>query len=47
MIGLPKRQTPDAPVFPQPKGMAQLLTELGFRLDEGHATGDVHFEKYW
>jgi len=47
MIGLPRRRSSDTPVFPQPKGMAQLLTELGFRLDEGHTTGDVHFEKYW
>jgi len=47
MIGLPKQPPSGPAVFPQPKGMAELLTERGFRLDEGHALGDVHFEKYW
>lgn len=47
MIGLPGRGPEGEPVFPEPRGMAQLLTERGFRLQARHDSGDVHFEKYW
>jgi ferredoxin--NADP+ reductase len=47
MIGLPKR-TPDGDVhYPEPIGMVEVLVRLGFRVDEPHNSGTIHFEKYW
>lgn len=47
MIGLPQHGRGDAFSFPEPVGMAEILTKLGFRLDAPHAPGNIHFEKYW
>ena len=47
MIGLPERQTDGTTTFPQSQGMAEILTRRGFRLDEPHRPGNIHFEKYW
>jgi ferredoxin--NADP+ reductase len=47
MIGLP-RSTPEGDLhFPEPTGMVEVLVRLGFRLDEPHNPGNIHFEKYW
>lgn len=47
MIGAPRR-TPDGTLdFPDPKGMVETLTDLGFQLDQPGNPGDIHFEKYW
>ncbi len=47
MIGLPVTLGDGSQVFPQPVGMAELLTERGFRLDRAHSPGNVHYERYW
>ncbi len=47
MIGPPKR-TPDGDVhYPEPIVMVEVLVRLGFRVDEPHNPGTIHFEKYW
>lgn len=46
MIGLPQH-APGGDIFPEPAGMAELLTRRGFRLDSPRAVGTLHFEKYW
>jgi ferredoxin/flavodoxin---NADP+ reductase len=33
--------------YPQPKGMVEVLETRGFRADEPHQPGNIHFEKYW
>lgn len=47
MIGLPKREPDGQIVFPEPPGMSEVLTLLGFRLDQPRRPGNIHFEKYW
>ena len=47
MIGLPTRDAVGRPRFPDRRGMAEVLVDRGFHLDDGDAPGDVHFEKYW
>jgi ferredoxin--NADP+ reductase len=47
MIGLPRRDPEGTVAYPEPLGMAELLVRRGFRLEERHQPGDVHFEKYW
>jgi ferredoxin--NADP+ reductase len=47
MIGWPKRERGGPPVFPQPRGAAEVLHGLGFPLDEPKQPGRVHIEKYW
>lgn len=47
MIGLPRHAPGEPTTFPKPVGMAEVLTERGFRLDAPHSPGNVHFEKYW
>jgi ferredoxin--NADP+ reductase len=46
MIGLPQHVHGED-VFPEPAGMAELLTRRGFRLDSPRAPGNIHFERYW
>jgi ferredoxin--NADP+ reductase len=47
MIGLPRR-TPEGDLhFPESTGMVEVLVRLGFRLDEPHNPGNIHFESYW
>ncbi len=49
MLGLPRREGPgsDSLIYPQPRGMAELLVERGFTLDAPTRRGNVHFESYW
>lgn len=47
MIGVPRRDSDGLLDFPDPKGMVETLTELGFQLDRPHSHGNMHFEKYW
>ena len=47
MIGAPKRDPGGPDEFPDPKGMIETLIEHGFRLDQPHDKGNVHFERYW
>ena len=45
MIGLPKEEDGE-PVYPEPTGVAELLTERGFSVDHRNHRGNVHFEEY-
>lgn len=47
MIGLPEKNEQGELVFPESKGMVELLTEQGYQLSTPKAPGNIHFEKYW
>ena len=47
MIGVPHRTHDPAKRYPEPIGMVEVLEERGFRVDQPHQPGNVHFEKYW
>ncbi len=47
MIGAPRPGKSGPQRYPQPRGMVEVLEGLGFRADEPHAPGNIHFEKYW
>ena len=47
MIGLPQRHEDGAWTFPESRGMAEILIERGFVLDQPHQPGNIHYEKYW
>jgi ferredoxin--NADP+ reductase len=47
MIGVP-RHTHDVRLrYPEPRGMIEVLERRGFRIDQPHEPGHIHFEKYW
>ncbi|MCA8996840.1 MAG: ferredoxin--NADP reductase [Planctomycetaceae bacterium] len=47
MIGVPIRTHDPAKRYPVPKGMVEVLEQRGFRVDQPHHPGNIHFEKYW
>ncbi|WP_145183596.1 ferredoxin--NADP reductase [Gimesia chilikensis] len=47
MIGLPEKNDQGELVFPESKGMVELLTEQGYKLSTPKSPGNIHFEKYW
>jgi len=47
MIGLPEKDENGELVFPESKGMVELLTEQGYQLSTPKSQGNIHFEKYW
>ncbi len=47
MIGIPRWTEEGEPVFDDPVGVCQLLSERGFTLDRRGVAGNVHYEKYW
>ena len=47
MIGLPEKNDQGELVFPESKGMVELLTEQGYKLSTQKSPGNIHFEKYW
>ncbi|WP_339731878.1 ferredoxin--NADP reductase [uncultured Gimesia sp.] len=47
MIGLPEKDEQGTLVFPESKGMVELLSEQGYRLTTAKSPGNIHFEKYW
>ncbi len=48
MIGLPEVVGDDAELhFPEPRGVAEILTGLGFTVDRRGVHGNVHYEEYW
>jgi ferredoxin--NADP+ reductase len=47
MIGVPHRTYDPQRRYPTPRGMVEVLEKLGFRIDQPHDPGDIHFEKYW
>lgn len=47
MIGLPEKNEQGELVFPDSKGMVELLTEQGYKLSTPKNPGNIHFEKYW
>ena len=46
MIGLPE-WTDDGMVFPETRGVCEILHNRGFEIDEGARRGQVHYEEYW
>jgi len=46
MIGPPEDSNGEL-VFPQPRGVIEVLTGRGFTADRRGAPGNVHFEEYW
>jgi ferredoxin--NADP+ reductase len=46
MIGFPEWDG-DTPTFPEPRGVCEILTELGFTVDHKGVDGNVHYEEYW
>lgn len=47
MIGLPEKNEQGELVFPESKGMVELLSEQGYQLSSPKVPGNIHFEKYW
>jgi ferredoxin--NADP+ reductase len=47
MIGAPRHDANGSPCFPSPVGMIEILARRGFRPDEKHQPGNIHYEKYW
>jgi ferredoxin--NADP+ reductase len=47
MIGVPRHTHDSRLRYPQPLGMIELLERRGFRIDQPHDPGNIHFEKYW
>ncbi len=47
MIGLPEWGEDGTPVFPEPKGVSEILVDRGFTLDHGREVGNIHYEEYW
>lgn len=47
MIGVPHHTHDPAKRYPVPRGMVEVLEQRGFRVDQPHEPGNIHFEKYW
>ena len=47
MIGIPKHDPQGNTIYPQPRGVIEILEERGFQSDEPRRPGNIHFEKYW
>jgi len=47
MIGAPDPRQTGAGRYPTPPGMIEVLESMGFKADERHQPGNVHYEKYW
>jgi len=47
MIGVPHHTHDPARRYPRPTGMVEVLERRGFRVDQSHEPGNIHFEKYW
>jgi ferredoxin--NADP+ reductase len=47
MLGLPEVGEDGKLTFPEPRGVAEALTERGFTVDRRGVAGNVHFEEYW
>ncbi len=48
MIGIPHlNRATGQHEYPEPTGVVEILERRGFEIDEYHAPGNLHFEKYW
>jgi ferredoxin--NADP+ reductase len=47
MIGLPEEWGDGDPEWPEPRGVCEILTKMGFTVDRRGVDGDVHYEEYW
>jgi ferredoxin--NADP+ reductase len=47
MIGLPEEWGDGDPEWPEPRGVCEILTGMGFTVDRRGVDGDVHYEEYW
>jgi hypothetical protein len=34
-------------VWPEVRGVSEILTDKGFTLDHGRTVGSIHYEEYW
>ena len=46
MIGLPEWED-DTPIYPETRGVVEILSERGFSIDHGREVGNIHYEEYW
>ncbi|MBT8215740.1 MAG: ferredoxin--NADP reductase [Acidimicrobiia bacterium] len=47
MIGLPEEWGDGSPEWPEPRGVCEILTGMGFTVDRRGVEGNVHYEEYW
>lgn len=47
MVGVPSHALGSERRYPTPRGMIEILEQRGFRVDEPHRPGNIHFEQYW
>ena len=47
MIGLPEEWSDGDPEWPEPRGVLEILTGMGFTVDRRGVEGNVHYEEYW
>jgi hypothetical protein len=47
MIGLPEWEEDGTPIWPEPRGVSEILAEKGFTVDHGRTVGNTHYEEYW
>lgn len=47
MIGAPHHTCDPSRRYPLPKGMVEVFERRGFKVDQPHEPGNIHFEKYW
>jgi ferredoxin--NADP+ reductase len=47
MIGLPEWEEDGTPIWPEPRGVSEILAEKGFTVDHGRTVGNIHYEEYW
>jgi ferredoxin--NADP+ reductase len=47
MIGLPEWEEDGTPIWPEPRGVSEILAEKGFTVDRGRTVGNIHYEEYW
>ena len=47
MIGVPHHTRDLLRRYPVPKGMVEVFERRGFKVDQPHEPGNIHFEKYW
>jgi ferredoxin--NADP+ reductase len=46
MIGIPKYEG-EKKIYPEPKGVVEVLEKRGFQADYRKVKGNIHFEEYW
>ena len=47
MIGIPKKQKDGSYVYPETRGVIEILEKVGFKADQRKIDGNIHYEEYW